>query len=565
MSKKVMLMGLITILLITGCSSKGDKGKDKDKDKEKGPTVIVTEAASPTPTTAEGTPSEAPGPSAAPTSVPSPMPTPDISNVPEGYYVKWLVAEETNGRDKVHSVYDYDKWGRTISVVRDSETNGTYRTDMEYRLDGERLIEEVIYHGDKYDTVEQSVYQGGNLVELVCMERREGLEDKVIRHQVVTYDPQGRKVKDTFMENGELKSMDVYWYEGDKLVRKDMHNMRGNGNYLLYKYDDKGNVIREEMWIETTSGWIFSVTESEYCDFGPVWTKFLYENGEEEHHEYKYDKDGNCIWESRLQPGSSEPFYYNYEYNNGHKVHQKQDANGYINDCYWNYDGDLLVKEYELNAEGKESSSVVYTYDEYGNLIKEEHVDPWNGEWTSTWTYRPIILPENQNQEQGPEEEHVEVPRSFYEIIRQFNDYVPKRADEIVDAPNEPPVMGEWRATRYMFVTGMVDPYVYFVKKAGKPTHYATMVVRDGIVSTGIYLNEGWGKYTLDKKAEYSIADDVEIILFTKLKLGNGDVLEVVQYEVNDDWETFNKMYSNPDLAEIWVEDGKIVRVLFRQ
>ncbi len=555
MRKKLILFGVVTMLLITGCQSSGG-----DKRKTEKPTPTVTEAVTPSPTTAEATPKPTAEPTAEPTAVPSPSPTPDLSNIPEGYYVKWLLTEEFDGKNNAHVSYEYDESGKQTSVRRDFPGEGLSKTDIEYRYDGERLIKEETIHREQSDiiTVNRDIYQNDKLIEHFGIERQEGQPDKVRNHQVYAFNSEGRLVKEVSMQNGEMEYMYLYSYSGGNLVRQDIFFLNGTDNYYLYKYDDKGNCIHEEFGLASDGDSPCYTCDSEYCEFGPIWSTLRDQEGEL-HHEYKYDENGNLIYESLQQGGSFS--YSTFEYKDGHEVNSKHygERGSLTEDYYWVYDGNLLIREYSLDAEGKEESFIAYTYDEYGNLIKQEVRRILLGDtWTSTWSYRPVVLPEQPEPVIGEEK----APRAFFSLRKGLGEYALQTIAPIDGAPEEPPAIGEWKAKRFMFVTG-VNPYNYFVKQVDRPTHYATLTAKDGVVNADIYLSVGNGKYTLDKSAEYTISDDVEIIVFTKPELEGVEeaVWEVVQYQVNGDWETFNRMFGQSSLAEVWVKDGKIVRV----
>ena len=97
------------------------------------------------------------------------------------------------------------------------------------------------------------------------------------------YDAQGHRVKEEYLEDGELLTTITYEYSGDLLVRREESSPTGGGYYETYGYDELGRLIEMNSYSPDAIG-------------GPISRSTAYWYDEDGlRHDYKVDENGNLV------------------------------------------------------------------------------------------------------------------------------------------------------------------------------------------------------------------------------------------------------------------------------
>lgn len=139
------------------------------------------------------------------------------------------------------------------------------------------------YHvsvGQRIITVEYSA-QGDPVSWLTWQESPGNQPSEILRRY--EYDAGRHRVKEEYLENGELLITIVYEYSGDLLVRMEQSFSTGGGYYETYGYDELGRLIEQNSYYPNAIG-------------GPISSSgaFWYDD-QGYRHAYKEDENGNLV------------------------------------------------------------------------------------------------------------------------------------------------------------------------------------------------------------------------------------------------------------------------------
>lgn len=171
------------------------------------------------------------------------------------------------------------------------------------------------------------------------------------------YDENGRLVKQTEYNKGEIFQSWDYKYDGDSIQKSESYFYNGASTEPSmidkYEYDEKGNVTKEASYKMDGSLIIENKSEYEYDNEGNILSKTTTDSAGGEYKEvYQYADDGKVasMTHSHQDGGvMTEDRKEEYEY----------DENGY------------LVKEIHY-LDGEKRTISTFEYDEYGNVLKEK-------------------------------------------------------------------------------------------------------------------------------------------------------------------------------------------------
>ena len=186
----------------------------------------------------------------------------------------------------------------------------------------------------------------------------------------------------------------------------------------FWTYDDRGQLTRE--YEKDADGKVTSETVHTYDDNGQLrWTSELRHNihGDTYTFTYTYDERGQLIKETSQDSRGSDVTIYTYDAA-GHETSRAESSNGSsqwdVDEKHWNDAGRLVLErtllkegsqEYEYNRttytyddaknqmfakytdSGGPTDETVYTYDQYGNCVKEstEGYDAGGNYWTKSY------------------------------------------------------------------------------------------------------------------------------------------------------------------------------------
>ena len=139
------------------------------------------------------------------------------------------------------------------------------------------------YHasvGRRIITVEYSAQ--GNPVSWLTWQESPGSQPSEILRRY-EYDAGRHRVKEEYLENGEVLITIVYEYSGDLLVRMEQSFSTGGGYYETYGYDELGRLIEMNSYYPNAIG-------------GPISSSGAFWYDEEGYrHAYKEDENGNLV------------------------------------------------------------------------------------------------------------------------------------------------------------------------------------------------------------------------------------------------------------------------------
>ena len=139
------------------------------------------------------------------------------------------------------------------------------------------------YHasvGRRIITVEYSA-QGDPVSWLTWQESPGNQPTEILRRY--EYDAGRHRIKEEYLEDGELLITIVYEYSGDLLVRMEQSFSTGGGYYETYGYDELGRLIEQNSYYPNAIG-------------GPISSSgaFWYDD-QGYRHAYKEDENGNLV------------------------------------------------------------------------------------------------------------------------------------------------------------------------------------------------------------------------------------------------------------------------------
>ncbi len=229
------------------------------------------------------------------------------------------------------------------AIYEDGELDNKYEYDergnithrVNYEKNGEVFSEEnKIY--DEMDNVIRSVYTVNGKVSANDFEYK--------------YDKNGNILLKLSKEDGDEYS---YKYKYDKKGNRTEYILTENGivqSHTKTKYDDKGSIIKEDMYSRT--GALVGTTVYEYDEKGNnTLSVFTYNGDERQRSVYTYDENGNLIeyvYYDEDGEGSREKYFY--------------DEKGY-------------QTEWISLFQGEFSSRYTYEYNEKNQLVKESYFE----------------------------------------------------------------------------------------------------------------------------------------------------------------------------------------------
>lgn len=134
--------------------------------------------------------------------------------------------------------------------------------------------------GQRIITVEYSA-QGDPVSWLTRQESSGNQPAEILRRY--EYDTGRHRVKEEYLEDGELYTTTVYEYSGELLVRREESSPTGGGYYETYTYDELGRLIEQNSYYPDAIG-------------GPISSSgaFWYDD-QGYRHGYKEDENGNLV------------------------------------------------------------------------------------------------------------------------------------------------------------------------------------------------------------------------------------------------------------------------------
>jgi len=272
-----------------------------------------------------------------------------------GCDLKWALHTETykfkNGKlISENSVYPHS----------DGLTKYTYDSN-------DNIIRKIQYFKPNKKPYQIETYQydtRGNLIEEASMI----IEYKYTKTYMYTYDSNGNKIEEGYFvkykrKKGEYEPWGRLVYdENNRLIKEISIDNRIPYNERLYKYDEAGNKIDVKD---------YNIKKNAVLTY---------------HIAYEYDKVGNKIDEKQYYFGNDTVLFYHnvYEYNeNGQQT--KEQTNYYLSDGTIKYK--TLITKYDTNKNialkeyyRDDNQAIwfvrcIYTYDAFGNWIKQERYE----------------------------------------------------------------------------------------------------------------------------------------------------------------------------------------------
>ena len=248
---------------------------------------------------------------------------------------------DENGRPITISVYYVGDLNEKISVTYDEKG---YTSKLESK-DAD---------GNAQYSIERKYDANGNLTEDTL-----AFSEGSTKSKIYEYDSENRMIKMIEVDNGDMANAMIYeWsYNEDGLLAKESFESAYGGGYNEYEYDENGKLISETVM----DGGLSYVT-------------------------YYYDENGNLARSIR-EPEEGydglyiiETYFYDGNGNLIKKIHDRKTSDGSavlydIHEYTYNADG-LMIRDHftstnHLTPDRGYESVNEYTYDEYGNVIKE--------------------------------------------------------------------------------------------------------------------------------------------------------------------------------------------------
>lgn len=284
----------------------------------------------------------------------------------------------------------------------------SYEKNMEYTYDDMDRIVKIITADSRYGTdktTEEFFYENGDLVKKITVYASDG--SHCVTEYKYTYNDEGVPEKkteifsryheaymiETYDEKGNLTYQDSHTYKNNRfkkytltyddngvVIGKIIEDDEGKKDTYSYIYDEKGNVSKEtyitpkgsESYVEYTydytvdeKGKVVKKTETDI--YGLITVT-----------EYTYDEKGNeTNWKEIDPDGRVEELSYIFTYNEkGQWTEKKAFKDGKLSQIgqrTYNERGDVATYA-TLSADGVLSSTMVYEYDQQGNLVKMESI-----------------------------------------------------------------------------------------------------------------------------------------------------------------------------------------------
>ena len=290
---------------------------------------------------------------------------PDGSTKTERSILSWTRDQE--------NYYEYDEQGRTVlNEVRALDGSFTDRSVMEYYPDSEQVMKQVDT-SENSDGIQRNTYlyrEDGSFSEITKVYR-----DGTSRHELYAeegycakqenYDANGflLRVEETeYYENSQVPRR-TYWksweedlndYSWSETINDENWVMRKhsgtnyNGSSFVCEYDESGNETLADYW---------------------------YANGQQEsHYEYRYDENGQRIFEGERywdEDGSHERYYEDTYWPNGQrKTTHREDGDKIYEESYNEQGKTVLRQEYTKTVQ---IGSVEYVYAADGTSCTEYH------------------------------------------------------------------------------------------------------------------------------------------------------------------------------------------------
>lgn len=309
-------------------------------------------------------------------------------------------SNEKNSEIKLYRIENIEKNDRTKDKLKGkvkSYTEISYEAKDHFgNIEKGKRKRRLEYEDDfqkKYD-------QYGNLIEY-----NEYNSDSSLKYKsIYKYEENNKRIEDnTYNPDGSLVRRDIYRYSktGKRTIERSTSYGKTPYNSTISKYEKNGNQIEVKYYNKDGIEILFNTYL--YDEYGNMTEekRFVHFNGAlsfSNHLNYKYDNQGNQIeWSS-----------YDSSGNLTSKVKSKYDKNKIIEEEYsdgekriYIYDdrGNQIEMTRDLNNFGLGFVKFFYTYDKYGNKIREEQSQSNNEDykvWNFANTYE-YVYDENGN------------------------------------------------------------------------------------------------------------------------------------------------------------------------
>jgi len=253
--------------------------------------------------------------------------------------------------------------------LEDGVIIGTDNHTYTYNEDGLVIYSERHQDGSLFSTTTWEYDDFGNPIKITT-EANDFVE---ILEYKNTLDKDGRILRQETYSNGDLLSLDEYFYDGSGNELTHEYNFFSENeevsDWRMYtkSYNWKGELTQQTLHWNFNDEYIIWDYENELCV-----RQTSYENGTEKIIEYwinTYDEKGNQIQESRYDAENNLEFRTEYTWDDTGKVQTKM-----------NYDADGTPRNH----------FDVFTYDEYGNQIMQERYQDGEVYWRISYAYEML-------------------------------------------------------------------------------------------------------------------------------------------------------------------------------
>ena len=236
---------------------------------------------------------------------------------------------------KMKSEYSYDEQGNLIKI--ESYSKNVLTNSEEYKYDDDK----------------------GYLIEKVS----------------VSYDNSG---------NETFKSTEAYVNSADGLVQSGTIEMSDNTSTFIKQYDNKNRIILHEQ--KDSSGNTISKQEYAYTD---DFDSFECVELDGRTHIVKYDANRNELENAWLDANGNTISSSVNEYDSHNNVTKTTNHKNSVTEQKHTYNNEVLVKT-EIIVDGELTSTIEYTYDEYGNLVVKKQTSVSGTVETTVNTWTPV-------------------------------------------------------------------------------------------------------------------------------------------------------------------------------
>lgn len=231
---------------------------------------------------------------------------------------------------------------------------------------------------------EYSYDEQGNLIKIESYSK-----NVLTNSEAYKYDDKGYLIEKVSVSydnssNETFKSTETYVNSADGLAQSGTIEMSGNTSTFIKQYDNKNRIILHEQ--KDNAGVTVSKQEYTYTD---DFDSFECVELDGRTHIVKYDANGNELENTWLDANGNTISSSVNEYDSHNNVTKTTNHKNSVTEQKHTYNNEVLVKT-EIIIDGELTSTIEYTYDEYGNLIVKKQTSVSGTVETTVNTWTPV-------------------------------------------------------------------------------------------------------------------------------------------------------------------------------